>query len=294
VIPHAAEAVVHEYRVLAAAVALVGLLVVLSYESVLCEGPEPTPRPPPLVADPSEPQGNVLSFCSDPWSPYAGKEDSPTPGYIVQVLREIYGNRDYTVLYVNRPWSRCLEDVRSGRLTGLAGADVLEVPDFVFPDYTIGVTLPTFFARPTSTWRYRGLASLAEIRLGSIQDYTYERGVDQYIRNAGSEHRFLVRGNDPLERLLAALNAGYIDAFIENGPVVGYTLRQMGLDPAMIKAVGQVPGLKLFVPFSPVLANAENLADMFDDGIVELRATGRLPKILARYGLTDWDADGAP
>jgi len=115
---------------------------------------------------------NILFFCSDPWPPYAGHSHESRQGYIVDVIREIYEPLGYDVRYVNKPWSRCISETRTGKLSALAGADVDEVPDFVFPQETIGVTRPAFFVLKETAWTYQGLDSLATIKLGMIQDYT--------------------------------------------------------------------------------------------------------------------------
>ena len=88
-----------------------------------------------------------LLFSSDPWPPYAGYAGAELEGYIVDVLREIYEPLGYKINYVNLPWSRCIRDTRDGKLTALGGADFDEVPDFIFPKETIGITRPVFFAR---------------------------------------------------------------------------------------------------------------------------------------------------
>jgi polar amino acid transport system substrate-binding protein len=231
-----------------------------------------------------------LVFCSDPWPPYAGYAGDEQEGYIVDLLREIFQSEGYQIRYINAPWSRCIQETRNGVYTGLAGADVDEVTDFVFPKNTIGITQPTFFTLKTNGWTFSQIDSLQKIKLGAIQDYTYSKNVDEYIKQFQSSNQvLLVRGVDPLNRLVESLLAGRIDAFIENGPVVYATIKKMGLDPALFRQAGQPElGVRLFVAFSPNIDNAKHLTNIFDEGISELRNSGRLDQITSQYGITDW------
>lgn len=275
---------------------LAGALVAVVYWPVWQSASQPSAlvaRPTPPLLQEQAPKGipaGALVFCSDPWPPYAGVAEDPNPGYIVEVLQRIFEREGFEVAYINLPWTRCIEDTREGRVTALAGAAVEEVPDFIFPQHTIGRTQPTFFAEAESEWEYGGVASLAAIRLGVIQDYSYAPEVDEFIKAHGDTDRILsVKGRDPLSRLIDALLEQRIDALVENGPVVLHTLKRLDLVADRIKAVGGPPaGVDLYIPFSPRRVDSEALTRIFDLGLERLRARGALEPILARYGVADW------
>lgn len=244
------------------------------------------PQQPPATVD-----TRVLVFASDPWPPYAGHAGEKPAGYVVDILHAIFTPAGYQVRYVNKPWTRCLEETRSGQLTGLAGADVRECPDFVFPQESVGVTQPTFFVRKDNPWQYEGVPSLAKVRIGMIQDYTYAPEVDQYMEeHAGTDRVVAMKGNDALERMIQAVEAKSIDCFVENAPVVHYTMvhRKQTEERNIRSAGGPAEGVRLFMAISPLRRDARKLADLYDVGIRRLRASGELRKILAAYDLTDW------
>jgi len=278
------------WSLIAIAVIIFGVLIYIVYTPVRDPyEPNAALNPEDDVELPVVPNAMLLTFASDPWPPYAGTAGAEKEGYIVDVLREIYEPLGYEVQYINQPWTRCLDDVRIGKLTGLAGCDVHEAPNLVYPRESIGSTIPTFFVLEGSTWRYTDLGSLADIRLGAIQDYTYERNIDIYIRQySGTDSIMLARGTDALSRLMEALKAGKIDAFIENRPVVYSVLE--AADPPIegIVEAGSAPGLKLYVPFSPRVPGAREYATILDEELSKLRSDGRLAEILAEYGLNDW------
>ncbi len=240
------------------------------------------------------PKKTELIFCSDPWVPYAGHAGESEEGYIVDVIRAIFEPLGYKVNYINTPWSRCIRDTRDGKFTALAGADFDEVPDFMFPKETIGTTRPAFFSLKDSKWTFNGIESLNEIRLGAIQDYTYSKDVDEYIHQYKLSDKVLqVKGGNPLERLIDSLEEGRIDTFIENAPVVYATVRKMGLNVEDFREAGEPKlGVRLFIAFSPKIYQSQQYADIFDKGVVGLRKSGQLKKILDRYGIKDWDVEG--
>jgi polar amino acid transport system substrate-binding protein len=268
---------------------LAGLLSIMFYPldreaGPACEEHAALPPPPPDTSN------RVLRFASDPWPPYAGDAGAESKGYIVELLDAAFTPLGYRVEFVNRPWSRCIEEVQAGQLTGLAGADLDEVKGFVFPRLPVGLTRPCFFTRAGSSWTFTGMESLAAIRLGYIQDYTYEARLDEYLRlHRDSAKVLAVTGIDALKRLLEALRAGHIDALVENAPVVYWTLAALQWSPAEVREAGAPRrGVLLYIPFSPALAESPHLARLLDQRVQELRADGSFGRILRRYGVVDW------
>ncbi len=232
----------------------------------------------------------TITLCSDPWPPYTGVSGSNKSGYIIEVVERIFEKYSIDIKYVNHSWGRCIEEVRKGRITALAGADVLEVPGFIFPKRTIGVTAPAFFVRKGFNWRYSGVASLQKIVLGYIADYTYEQKIDAYIRRADPNRVTEIKGENALRRLLTLLKLKRIDAFIENEVVVKNSLIQEGLKSTDYQIAGAPDnGVRLFISLSPVVKKSCEYSRLFDIGINELRASGELSAILNKYDILDWE-----
>ena len=141
-----------------------------------------------------------------------------------------------------------------------------------------------------SKFTYKDISSLKDVHLGVIQDYTYEEHLDEYIsKNKDSDAIYTVTGNNPLERLIKALKERRIDAFVENAPVVYYSIKLFGFKKEDFKEVGSPKkGVELFIPFSPNNPDSKKLAALFDEEIVKMRQNGQLQKILDKYELKDW------
>jgi len=55
-----------------------------------------------------------LLVLSDPWCPYNCQPDSDKPGYVVEMLREIFPPPTWQLKYQIVPWDRALQQVREG------------------------------------------------------------------------------------------------------------------------------------------------------------------------------------
>jgi polar amino acid transport system substrate-binding protein len=246
--------------------------------------------PPAGAAEP--PKARVVTICSDPWMPFAGDgRPGSDEGYVIELTREALARSGYQVRYVVVPWSRCIADVRSGRWDAIACVDAREVEDAIYPAEPVGETRPSLFTRTDSTWRFAGLPSLAGIRLGAIRNYAYSDDIDEWIRtNADDPKRvFLAGGTEPLNRLLEMLDAGRVDAIVENPHVAAWAARRLGKPAKGLRDAGSVrPLLHFYVAFSPKASDGPALAQAFDRGLRALRAEGKLDALLARYQVPAW------
>ena len=248
------------------------------------EGPPGPPGPPP--------GGRVVTICSDPWMPYAG-DGTPgsDEGYVIDLARLALAKGGYQVRYVVIPWSRCIADVRAGRWDAIACVDAREVEDVIYPAEPVGETRPSIFTRADSTWRYTGLASPEGRRLGALQNYAYASELDGWIKaHAGDGNRvFLAGGTEPLRRLLDMLEAGRVDAIVENPQVAAWTARRLGKPAGWLREAGTLkPSVPFYVAFSQKAADGPALAAAFDRGVQALRSEGRLDALLARYQVPSW------
>jgi len=233
--------------------------------------------------------GKVLVFCSDPWPPYANNVNDIEEGYLVELVRNIYEPLGYRVIYVNKPWARCIEETRNGIVDSVLGASPAEAPGLVYPKIDAAKQRAAFFTLKDSVWLYKDISSLKKIRLGVIKDYIYDKKIFAYIKSIeGSHALYETTGNEALRRLLEALFQKRIDAFVENEKVLQYTLKKMGLKRDTVRFAGFASEEDpLCVPFSPKRKDAAVLAKQFDDGFTRLMKEGKLKKIMKKYGISE-------
>ena len=232
----------------------------------------------------------TITIRADSWPPFNADPNDPLPGYGIEILKAIFEKQGYKIDYQLMPWTRALEEVKSGKYDGAIGAAVDDARDFVFPSEPIAVITNTFFAKKGSTWTYAGLSSLEKIKLGTIESYPYTPEIDEYVNaNKKSDKVQAVSGDNAVVTNIKKLQAGRIDVVLECPQVMNWTLKTMGIAEGDVVPVGKVEQSdQIFVAFSPAKPESKKYAEMLSDGIKQLRASGELKKILDKYNAQDW------
>jgi len=235
----------------------------------------------------------TLSIRSDIWPPYNDEPKSIKPGYMINVLLEIFKPQGYALDYQQLSWTESLEAVRKGEFNAVVGASKDDAPDFIFPKESFGISDTAFFVKKGSNWKYTGRGSLEKIRLGVIESYSYDEDLDAYIKaKRGTKLIVEATGEDPLANLIRLLQTGQIDAIAEDSNVMLATFIAKKVPMGSIVSAGSSKEKStLYVAFSPKHPKSKELAAKFDAGIKSLRSSGKLKAILGLYGLTDWKKD---
>lgn len=232
-------------------------------------------------------RAETLIMEADVWCPVNCAQDTERPGIFVELAREIFTEAGIEVEYRVTNWARAVQDVRNGRVNALVGAGIRDAPDFIFGDTAPGISRNCFYARADSAWRYTGLASLGQIRLGVINGYSYGEEIDGYIhRHQKNLDRLqFAAGEQALALNVRKVELGRIDAMLENTWVMSMYLDQHGNAGDLIKVGCRVPDVPIYIAFSPVLSSSARYRDIFDEGVRRYRQDGRLNALLQRYGI---------
>jgi polar amino acid transport system substrate-binding protein len=231
-----------------------------------------------------------LTIRADLWPPYNDEPKNIKPGYMINVLWEIFKPQGYSVDYQTLSWTDSLEAARKGQCNAVIGATKEDAPDFVFPKESFGISDTAFFAKGGSAWKFAGTSSLGKIRLGVIESYSYNEELDPYIKaNKGTKRIVEAKGDDPVAALIRMLQNGQIDAIAEDTNVMLTSLVAAKVPLGSIVPAGNCKEKStLYVAFSPKDPKSKELAAKFDVGIKALRSSGKLHAILKLYGLDDW------
>ncbi len=229
-------------------------------------------------------RADTITIRADQWCPYNCKPGSDHPGILIEVATEIFARAGHQVEYANMPWTRAISETRSGRFNAIVGAFREDAPDFVFPGHSAITGENRFYVIRKKDWTYAGIGSLQGVRLGGILGYSYGEALDAYIREDRARQRvYLAKGDRPLEALLKLLQAGRLDAVIEDRWVVEYFLRDHPGLAADLHPAGSLGGEPIYIAFSPQRAESADYARILGDGIARIKRTGHLNRIIARY-----------
>lgn len=228
----------------------------------------------------------TLRLRADSWCPYNCDPGSDRPGYMVDIAKAVFEPQGITVEYRVLPWTEAVETARSGGAEGVIGATADDAPGFVFGAKALGFSSNILAARKGYRFTYDGVRSLEGQRLAAVRDYSYGEELDAFIAKGGGVR--LAEGDNAKMQNIELLLAGTVDLVLEDQNVMEYSLTAAGLTGLLdLHRTGKTT--PLHIAFSPANPRSADYARMLDQGVAELRASGRLAEILKRYGLTDWE-----
>ncbi len=234
---------------------------------------------------------DTITIVADPWEPYTGAEpDSDKPGYLIEIAIAIFEKAGHEVEYKLLPWSRAIISSRDGNYNAIAGSFSSDAPDFIFPENPQGISETVFFTLKGRNWRYSGISSLSSQVLGIIRDYSYGEDIDTYVeQNKNNVRRVLIAsGDDALAINEKRLSAGRITTLMEDRAVFSAFLNEIGKGDT-VRDAGSLEGENVYITFSPAFPKSKEYAEILSKGMVTIRRSGELKRILDRYGLEDWE-----
>jgi polar amino acid transport system substrate-binding protein len=228
-----------------------------------------------------------IVVVADPWCPHNCKTGAAQEGYMVDIAREALAEAGYTLEYRNFSWARALRMTRQGQFHAVVGAYKTDAPDFVFPEVAQGRASISLFTHPDNDWIYDGIGSLNDQTLLTINGYSYESKLDNYIeRNEENRQKiWILSGPEPFSRALGLLSKKRTDVFAADDYVMAWAIRN-NPDLNRPRKAGRVGETLSYVAFSPAIENSPELARILSEGTQKLIDSGRVNTILESYGLT--------
>ena len=228
-------------------------------------------------------RAETITIVGDPWCPYNCEPGAENPGFGIEIAREALASSGIEVRYQTLPWEEAIAQTRAGVHAAVIGASKEDAPDFVFPARPIGTSNNIVVVRAGDPWRYAGPASLEGRRVGAIKAYSYGELIDEWLGKHPAA--VTVEGDDPKDLLLRKLLAKEIDVFLEDKSVMAEYVRRRGVLGVVDSAGDADDPTPVYIAFSPASKKSAAYARQLSDGIAALEKSGRLAKILGKYGL---------
>jgi polar amino acid transport system substrate-binding protein len=231
-------------------------------------------------------RADTIVLAADPWCPYNCEPNTKQEGYLIDIARAVFEKAGHRVEYKTTNWARAIADAKEGKINGVVGAVPDEVPDFILTKEPLGSSQDHFYVLPKNPWRYQNTSSLSTIKLGVINGYAYNADILNFIKaNKKSPMLHIASGEHALKNNINMVMQGRLDTLIENKDVYDMTINKMGVTNQLMDAGSSGAATPIYIAFSPIDPHSQEYADLLSVGIIELRKTGELQKILAKYGL---------
>lgn len=239
------------------------------------------------------------------------------PGYAVEIYQKIFGDAGYDVDFRTVPFNRGMIEVSQGRIDAISGPlkfdeEALKVKarqmpligplygELIYPERSVGIHHSScVFVHSDDKWEYTGLSSLDGKTIGAGKNYDYGKETNLYLENrliADKNSVVFVTGNSVFAKNLKKLKHKRVDVVlmdkVSGRHAIQTAVEQGELEEGLVKLLGcsGMPA-NLYLAFSSIAPEmSKKLAATFDKGIEELRKSGELKEILAKYGLQDWSS----
>ncbi|MBF0110208.1 MAG: transporter substrate-binding domain-containing protein [Magnetococcales bacterium] len=231
----------------------------------------------------------VITLRADSWCPYNCDPESDRPGILIEIAKEILGPAGHSIDYRLMPWSRTLNEVLKGNISGAVGVIPSEAPELIYGANPLAYDKPGFAFNKGMEFSYRGPSSLDPFRIAVIRDYHYDDGeIDAYLQAHQTDSTRIQpnAGDNAGMANLKKLLSHRVDLVLDSHDVLAHLVHRHHLGQKVeLYAIDRWTGIH--IGFSPVKPESRNLANLLSSGIPSLRRQGRLAEIFARYGLSD-------
>ena len=224
-----------------------------------------------------------ITLAAADWCPYTCPSNE-NPGIVVEYLQQILTPYNITLDIQYLPWSRALEEVDTGRISGLVTAVPSEAPALLFTSEATMNYNVCLYSRISSNWQYTDPSSLKKHVLGAALNYSYDEDIDLYIQKTQDSGTVtLITGNHKVFRFTSMLLSNRIDTFIGDKYVTGWEAKNENIDMQEIKINQCLQSHPFYFALNPSLPWSKELVDLLDKNLSLEKNRTNLLKIINKY-----------
>ncbi|OUS03743.1 hypothetical protein A9Q81_06875 [Gammaproteobacteria bacterium 42_54_T18] len=227
-----------------------------------------------------------LKVATIDWCP-AICVDSSKPGFIREIVQEVFNDTEVTITFHFMPWVRAVREVERGLFDALLSPVKSEAPTLLYPEFELGQQATCFYVDKDDPWKYQDKNPSFQNRRVIIVKGNSLLHLDQYISEHPEIFIYLTFSNF-IERAINMLNFDRVNTFVYTKTETEFQLKNMGMSEDF-KNAGCVSTVNLYMAFANTNTKRSNsLIELFDRKMAVIRKTNRIESILAKYGLHDW------
>lgn len=222
----------------------------------------------------------VILAAEDDWPPYSSiKADRSGPeGFSPDLVRAVFDLKGIDVKFLTVPFARCLHYARTGRVAGCFNTSRVDENREEYywhptPMFTEALAL---FERSDAEPGFQGLKDLEGKLVGVTIGYTYSVDLTHLPRVT------IVRANSDVQQLRMLLAGRIHYALLNTMPAY----LRINEDPALqgrIRLARTLAEDGFWLAFSRQHADGRRLSLLFEEGLTELKASGRYDAMMSDF-----------
>lgn len=235
-------------------------------------------------------RAETIRIRSDYWFPYNGEPGAAKEGYMIDLLRAAAKSHGDTLDYRLMDWDLALEQTLAGNQDCVVGAIVEDAPQHALSALDWGLSRTVILALHDAPIQVSSLEDLRPLRIGAVAGYAYGDELDAILNSEGVRTTRVEASRRAFPLLVMYLVTKKIDVIVEDEAVATAALYELKLTDRVVVIAGRDSEPDRLHVACTNNERGRYLIAMFDKYLAEARASGELAKILARYGLTDWES----
>lgn len=245
-----------------------------------------------ILGTPSQAR-ETLSLTTGDWAPYVIVQDGAVaakkPGFSTEIVEMAFSGMGYRLNYTIQPFVRQIETVTAGDYLALVGTYKIEAPALAYGTEPIGMSQNCFFTARGRDWKYRQVDDFRDQRLTVVSTYVYGDEAFDGMVATKPDNVIVLTGMeaDLMGRMTRLIDAGRSDVFIQDREVANYYFKTHNMT-GKYRVAGCLRKVFNWLGFAPQDPRTPQLIRDFDRQVADMRASGKLQKILDRYGARDW------
>jgi polar amino acid transport system substrate-binding protein len=207
-----------------------------------------------------------VSYCFNEWPPYAYLDGAQAKGISVEILTEATRRAGMTASFVELPWNRCLEQVRSGETDAVI--DAAERAEYIQGPASFSAYTDHFWVRADDFAQVYDATALENRTLGLVEGYVYPDSLIADVEQADMKIDYAVDDGNNLEKLAA----GRVDVIVADLFSTLHIVREKGLALRQLLPAHSVD--MLYPSFGPERGDKQGRVDaalqgMLRDGFID-------------------------
>jgi ABC-type amino acid transport substrate-binding protein len=227
----------------------------------------------------------TISISAIDWCPQicTGGE---RPGYVVELVKEVFKGTKYKLNIEHYPWSRAIKNVLQGKHDALLSPAKAEAPNLIYPLHEVGKQRMCFFTQKSSKWTYLGPESLANMQIGIAVDTSIEE-LNEYVKNNLTQFQFQPYHERYVIQNAHKLDKKRTDTFLFTKNTTLYSLALAG-ESDKYREAGCVTEASIYMAFTPAKSKSikiKGIVSIFEQRMVEINKTAFIETLMKKYGL---------
>ncbi len=229
-------------------------------------------------------KAETITLVADAWCPFSCLATNERHGIGVDIAKDIFEAAGFTVIYKTTNWHDAIQQVASSKADVLIAASGVDSDNLLIPKVHFSY-MHSCFITLHEQWQYLSNASLDDVTLGIVSEYTDGFSPLRKKSFQYSEDRHSLKTYPDTESLVKALHNKEIDVIHDNIDVAGYLSTKNNLTENHY--VSGCIRSKLFLGLSPT-RKGKKLEKIVNKGLLQTLKDGTIKKIHQQYGINNY------